>query len=928
MISPQNKTKPNTESEIERLKAEIKHLKAQSRQKLRDRDAHIQALYQSSSWKIARPIRALKKAALAIRHWTPRLLQWLPTSGAAAGPAIEDETLAIKPPALNADADVSEDEAIALISASPLFDPNWYLAQYPDVANAGVSPALHYVREGSLRKRKPSIFFDPEYYLGQNPAAAASRVNPLVHYLKIGQHEGYKPLAVLDPSPRSPGEATPPIIESPANWLAPAVQWARHANLISLEPEFGLLFGGALIARFLSARDVTEAAGCIAAFCRLMGLEAAEHIHLVGSTDKNGQATKTAFDPTYDEARFGGLGPEFASGFACLTDAWFPNGSTLRLRLGQDEAQNPAAERYVIRAFQADVTSPWELSLVGEELLPGSGPAFVDLNLVNPLLPVLLVLATPDGITVDLGVLPFPSLCRGGLHQAELSSIGEQRNPTDNLQSVSDAFLREYMERSNVASPRAIQQVAVRLTGATGAERIFSPSVREWLACVFGVRVVPATDDLREQSEGIAYLHASLRASEGVRVGLPSRTAECLARSLTLVLPPDALPTISALISHRLHLPSSSTAAIGSFLIADFVTCNPRWSIALPALDEDIIGLQPNGSAPSYPVLTAASDDARTRDDGATQGTIGLPLSIHYRRPQQTSDAALLMPLAPDAPGPVLGRGLNDAERARASITAIVTCTTETGFRHLIGSLARQTLSADKLNVVALIQPNGNTPVEALSAELERWFRGRHRIVISQGNHWDDLRMIVETVRDRFTLLVRDTIVLHDSRTLETLAMMADRDRVASAGCTILQETSTKKGSIIRFHSGGFFPSHVSVRSVPRLIFQTPDCLDALAGTTYPVAGNSFDLALLRTDIFEQLSAGDTGTFVRSSEDLWFALKALSAGYRHLCTSAVSVTAINASAPREHLDPVGYNFIKPAAWGKVFSSVTVLSELR
>ena len=77
-----------------------------------------------------------------------------------------------------------------LIAASGLFDRDWYLAQNPDVATAGVNPLRHYLRRGALEGRDPSPFFNTSYYLEANPDVAAAHINPLVHFVKYGVAEG------------------------------------------------------------------------------------------------------------------------------------------------------------------------------------------------------------------------------------------------------------------------------------------------------------------------------------------------------------------------------------------------------------------------------------------------------------------------------------------------------------------------------------------------------------------------------------------------------------------------------------------------------------------------------------------------------------------------------------------------------------------
>lgn len=75
---------------------------------------------------------------------------------------------------------------IALIKSSPLFDAEWYLEKYPDVAAAGADPAKHYVRYGGREGRSPGPGFDVKCYLEANPDVAKSKTNPLAHYLLHG----------------------------------------------------------------------------------------------------------------------------------------------------------------------------------------------------------------------------------------------------------------------------------------------------------------------------------------------------------------------------------------------------------------------------------------------------------------------------------------------------------------------------------------------------------------------------------------------------------------------------------------------------------------------------------------------------------------------------------------------------------------------
>lgn len=109
-------------------------------------------------------------------------------------------------------------EQIEQIKASRLFDEEWYLAQYPDVAQLGMCPVTHFVRYGWWVGRNPSPAFDTQQYLQQYEDVARSGKNPLLHYLQVGQHEGRAISPVANPirrNRRSPQPASHSVPEPP-----------------------------------------------------------------------------------------------------------------------------------------------------------------------------------------------------------------------------------------------------------------------------------------------------------------------------------------------------------------------------------------------------------------------------------------------------------------------------------------------------------------------------------------------------------------------------------------------------------------------------------------------------------------------------------------------------------------------------------------
>lgn len=99
----------------------------------------------------------------------------------------------------------------------PLFDTAYYSAVNPDVAGAGINPLLHFVLRGAIERRLPHPLFDTEFYLVNNPDVVATGANPLHHYLTRGGREGRDPCLDFDSSAYL--EAYPEVAASGVNPL-------------------------------------------------------------------------------------------------------------------------------------------------------------------------------------------------------------------------------------------------------------------------------------------------------------------------------------------------------------------------------------------------------------------------------------------------------------------------------------------------------------------------------------------------------------------------------------------------------------------------------------------------------------------------------------------------------------------------------------
>jgi O-antigen biosynthesis protein len=98
-----------------------------------------------------------------------------------------------------------------LILERGLFDAEFYVEQYPDVAEWATGdqdPLAHYIRHGGVEGRNPGPDFDAQFYLATNADVRNARLNPLVHYLEYGEAEGRLIRQVTMP-PRAPRPEAP-----------------------------------------------------------------------------------------------------------------------------------------------------------------------------------------------------------------------------------------------------------------------------------------------------------------------------------------------------------------------------------------------------------------------------------------------------------------------------------------------------------------------------------------------------------------------------------------------------------------------------------------------------------------------------------------------------------------------------------------------
>ena len=89
---------------------------------------------------------------------------------------------------------------LGIVAASGLFDETYYLAVYPDVAGADITPLQHFFSYGFKEGRRPNPYFEPVWYLGRYPEVLEQAIQPLLDFILHGEKQGRRPCPLFDPA--------------------------------------------------------------------------------------------------------------------------------------------------------------------------------------------------------------------------------------------------------------------------------------------------------------------------------------------------------------------------------------------------------------------------------------------------------------------------------------------------------------------------------------------------------------------------------------------------------------------------------------------------------------------------------------------------------------------------------------------------------
>lgn len=802
-------------------------------------------------------------------------------------------------------------EEVMAVARSSLFDADWYLGRYPDVRKADLDPALHYLRWGAREGRDPGPEFSSRGYLECHADVRASGMNPLLHYERHGRLEKRRLSRALPPPEKPKGASgegvqrkapteiagnpavagvpekagddavRPFLLESvPAR---PGTAWLSQFDLSRSGGSDRWIVGGLAIARLEGAPESLPRRWLrtMAAFCELAGATSVDFG--LPARDTLGQVGGEADDIAVLDFMVDGLAPT----------VWYADSRDLNLRLDGDFS-GPDALR-VIRGYQFAAGGTGRLVLVGEAPLQGPSPQLAALALLNPYSPVLLVVSAADGKMRDVSVIPFPSLCPGGIHEAELQPEPEGAGESDELRRQSRGLALRMLAGRKTPGQEVGARLLVDATDALGSEILVSVDFREWIQASFKLRLEPWQPSRIKDDALAAYWDALFQSPSGV-----ASAREAAPAGAALVCPAAGYPTIGTLVSCAMPEGIAAGAPVASLTGG---VPRDRETIRYPG----IMGAQEwrDFATRRRPPFVTGYEASPAGAEGAAASPI--PEIIAEARFPAEQPGEFIAPIAPDAPWP---RDLPAGTRVRVLLASAV-CD-KSGFPALLESLVLQ--RGVTLDGVTVVAPAEGISLEA-SQSLERHFAGSWAVVsatgAAEGGAWLD-SALAELEQSGFAghvLVVGRSVVLHDPRTLAVLAGVLGLGRVASAGCVLIRSTAgtgeTGGGPVF----SGFMP--VRRRSEDGRERCTLEARTEIPADLYPVVSCGEGLVMLEKGCWALCrgrgAQGGASTRVRSLAGLGAEFAAQ--GLVNAMTSLVTVEWDEAGSPATLAEGPG-----PAGW--------------
>ncbi|WP_264045264.1 glycosyltransferase family protein [Methylobacterium flocculans] len=560
-----------------------------------------------------------------------------------------------------------------------------------------------------------------------------------------------------------------------------------------------------------------------------------------------------------------------------VADLWWANSRLLKVRSLDAPAVTSGITPTVLRVYQLQRAPTGTLGLIQvdeQELSPHA--AIYPVGMRSAYMPLLVVGCTAAGEIAFIDLVPFPSLLRGGPHEAEVSALGDESGSLSDLRRLSDTYLTDCIGGENHPAEFALAGLDIDLSTVIGTEPIFDPSLREWLAAVpripVGATNIEARVDRDLGDRGFAdHAVAQLKRPDGA-ASRPGR--------LRLSLGNAAVPTIAGLVS-REPLPSAS--AFAPHIVTDPAAPTKRWFIALPE-GGPLAAVTELGriARQSFPALEGRGDDPQP-DPHADRL---LPLAILFRDLGAPTQADLISPVPRDQPTilPQIGP-------SAPSISVLVLVEQpEHNLQPLLASLAAQ--AAPNVQEIIVGAAAHDSKLDSLRQLVADILPGLGQVVsdldTSQIN--SALNVLASRATGDVLVLLDQSMILHDPRTLDTLARLATLDGTGTVGCLQIRARTPAENNYV-LKSAGLFPGRVDFAGPPALSLKELDSIALLPMAIYPVAANLLTCMAISMYVWREVGGLKDATALSAQAGVTLSTRAVEAGYTNLCTSLLSVTA-------------------------------------
>lgn len=547
-----------------------------------------------------------------------------------------------------------------------------------------------------------------------------------------------------------------------------------------------------------------------------------------------------------------------------LADIWFADHETLRLRMLPRRREEATFQ--IIRCYQRDPACENGVRQLTEQPAASETATFVDVKLANPYLPLLISVCGQGGELIELVILPFPSLCRGGSHYGELlATTGREKSSLGALQDISSKLLQSARSRQSGAR---VAELKIDLRHATGTERIFAPDLLFWLTNVLGLKLAVSHFPSTANETVRNYLLASLGIEPGNLTGVLADGGKALR------LPVDAIPSVQALMSDW----TLDGAVIESgFVLASIHDNMPKWLFRPPArLCAAARSMAPAALFPEFEPLDSSTSDTESIE-AKTEVS-----AIRFCRFGVIDEVSLVYPTMPTNAAKSIGSAAAPKAAALPATTVLLNASSSADMAIACLEAVALQLGAQNLKVLVAGRPADG---QFMEEHLKRLFQAAAQFVLAEESESDGavLNRLAGMADSELLLMLTVPVLLHDRRSIAQLASLMVSAEVASASCVLIglrdpNEKSVKPAPVF----AGRFGEVGADGKISSITSNMEEILPQLPPSTWPVASSSSRLLMARTADWRKFGGFDEASPNMSTK---FWANMIAAGRFHLLTT-------------------------------------------